>query len=146
MKYFLRSTNFKILSQIQWDPVKESLVTQHFVVTQKTGQTEIPATPDISLTNATSDKMLCQQNNCLSLYFRTNVPCWSVSLLRIGEVLSFWCKSVYRWVSANCCCVSEMWILRFIVSVTSGHCDCWPGAPNSSYATASGHYLRTLDS
>jgi hypothetical protein len=46
MKYFLRSTNSKIQSQIQYDSLKESAITQQFVVTHATGQTEIPALLD----------------------------------------------------------------------------------------------------
>ena len=53
----------------------ESLVTQQLVVTNKTGQNEIPGSLDISLTNAPSVKMLFPQNNFVSLYFRKNVPC-----------------------------------------------------------------------
>jgi len=58
-------------------------------VTHTTGQTEIPAVLDISVTNTPSVKMLCPQNTCLFLYCSKNVPCWSVGLLRTGQVFFF---------------------------------------------------------
>ena len=56
---------------------------QEFVVTHTIRQTEITTLLDISVTNTPSVKM-CPQQNSLSLYFRENMTCLSVGLLRIG--------------------------------------------------------------
>jgi hypothetical protein len=43
-----------------------------------------------------------------SLYFLKNIKCWSVGVLRIYEVYSISCKSVYRWVTKYCCFMSDV--------------------------------------
>jgi len=48
-----------------------------------------------SLKNTPSVQMLCAQQNCFS-HFRKNIPCLYAGLLRIGQVFSASCKTVYR--------------------------------------------------
>jgi hypothetical protein len=45
-------------------------------------------------------------------YFRKNMTCLAVGFLRIGHVFSVLCKTVYRWVTNNCCFMSVTLILR----------------------------------
>ena len=45
----------------------------------------------------------CCQKNCLTLYFRKNKTCLNVGLLRIGQIFSVFCKTVYRWVTTYWC-------------------------------------------
>ena len=59
------------------------------VVTHTINQTDIPALLDTRVTNTPSVKMLCPQNNCMSLYFRRNITCLRVGLLKIGQ--AFFC-------------------------------------------------------
>jgi len=46
--------------------------------------------------------------HCFSLYFLKNITCWSAGLLRIYQVYSISCKSVYRWVTKYCCFMSDV--------------------------------------
>ena len=57
--------------------------------------------------------MLCPQNNCFPLYFRQNVTRLSVGLLMICHIFAVSCKIVYRWVTTNCCCMSDMRHLQY---------------------------------
>ena len=43
-----------------------------------------------------------------SLYFLKNITFWSAGLLRIYQVCSISCKSVYRWVTKYCCFMSDV--------------------------------------
>ena len=44
----------------------------------------------------------------LSLYFRKNITCLSVALLRVGQVFSLFRKTVCRWVKIDCCFMSDI--------------------------------------
>jgi hypothetical protein len=72
-----------------WTEKAISLMKRQFVVSHTTRQTEIPALIDSCVTNTPFVKMLCPQGSGLSLYFRKNITCLSVGLLRIGQV--FFC-------------------------------------------------------
>jgi hypothetical protein len=83
------------------------LMDRQFVVTHITRQTEISALFDIWLANTPSVKMLCsQKENCFSLYFYQNITCLSVDLLRMSRFFVFY-KTVYGWVTINCCFMGD---------------------------------------
>ena len=85
-----------------------ALLKQQCVVVRTVHCSEIPTSLDRWVTNTPSDKMLCPQENCLSLYFHKNITCLSVSLLRIGQVFSVFCKTLYQWVMTCCCFMSDV--------------------------------------
>jgi hypothetical protein len=63
-----------------------SLMKPQFVVTHTIRQTEIPTLLDSWITNTPSVNILCPQQNILSLYFRKNITCLNVGLLRFCQV------------------------------------------------------------
>jgi hypothetical protein len=83
---------------------------QQFFITHTIRRTQIPALLASRIINAPSVKTLCPQTNFFSLYFRKNLMCLTlVCLLRVCQVLlSVPCKTVYRWVTANCCFTSDL--------------------------------------
>ena len=81
---------------------------RQFVVTHTIRQTEIPTLLDSWVTNTPSVKILCRQKNFLSLYFRKNITCLIIGLLRIGQDFSVSCNTVYRWGRTNCCFMSDI--------------------------------------
>jgi hypothetical protein len=81
---------------------------QQFVVTHTIRQTEVTALQDRWVANTPCAKLLCPQKKLLSLYFRKNITCLSVGLLRIGQVFSVSCKIGYRWVTTKCCFMSDI--------------------------------------
>ena len=101
-----QKTHIKItLRLIYKDMTSCKKITQEtaFVVTHTLRQTDIPTSLHSWVTNTPSVKMLCQQQNCLSLHFHKNITCFSVGLLRISQVFSVCCKIVCRWVMTHCC-------------------------------------------
>jgi hypothetical protein len=89
-----------------------SLIKQQFFVTHTIRRTEIPALPYSWVTSTPSNKMMCPQKIRLSLYFRKNLTCFSVSLLRLVQVCSFSFKTVIRWDTTNFCSMSECIALK----------------------------------
>ena len=85
---------------------------QQFVVTYTIRQTQIPELLGSWVTNTPYVKILCPQYNYLSFYFPKNVTCLSVGLVRIGQVFSVSYKIVYRWVTTDSCCMSD--IVQFV--------------------------------
>ena len=77
---------------------------QFVVVTHTNHQTEIPALLDSWVTQ----NVVPTKDKCLSLHFRRNVTCLSAGLLRIGQVSSISCNTVHRWVTTNCCFMSDL--------------------------------------
>jgi len=61
-------------------------------------------------------KHTCCQNvvptneKCLSLHFPKNITCLNVGLLRIGQVSSVFCNTVWRWVTISCCFMSDWYL------------------------------------
>jgi hypothetical protein len=93
-----------------------------FFVTQTISETEIPALPDSWVTNTLSVKMLCPQIKCFPLYCHTDIASLSVGLLRIGQVSPVCYKTVYWWVTAYCCFMTDtavalqnLWLVRMPV-------------------------------
>ena len=98
---------FNLLKTPCWPIAHE----RQFVVTCTVCVNDILALLDIWRSN-TPVRMLCPQNNCMSLYFCKNVTCWSVGLLRISQVFSRSRKIVWWWVMTKCLLMSDMWIHR----------------------------------
>jgi len=46
--------------------------------------------------------------NCFSLYLHKNITCLCIGLLSICQVFSVPCKTVYQWVTTNCCFISNV--------------------------------------
>jgi hypothetical protein len=84
-----------------------SLMKQQFSVTRTIRQSEITALLDGWVRNTPSVKMLCPQTSHLPLYFRTNITCLSGGRLRIGQVFSVACNTVYRWLATTYCFISD---------------------------------------
>ena len=84
-----------------------TLVKLQCVTTHTVRHTEIPALLDGWVTN-TPVKNVFTQTNCFSLYFLKNISCLRVGLLRIGQVLSVCCRTVYRWVTTKCYFMSDI--------------------------------------
>jgi len=85
---------------------------------------DIPAFVESWVTNTPSVKMSCPKRNCLYLYFRKNMACLSVDLLRICQVFSVSCKTAYRWITTNCCfmCgIQQVIKMSFRTTRTNGH-------------------------
>ena len=91
---------------------KPSIMKRQVVSNHTIPQNGIPALLDNSVTSTTSVKMLYTQENCFFLYFVNNTTCLRVGLLRIGEVFSVSCEIVCRWVTTNCCSMSDIDIYR----------------------------------
>ena len=72
-----------------------SLPKQQCVVTHTILKTEIVVLADSRVTNAPSLKMLFPQKN-FAPYFRKNKTYLNIDLLRIGQVVSVSCKTVYQ--------------------------------------------------
>jgi len=68
-------------------PQRISLTSQQLFVSHTIRQTEIPALVGSWVKNTVSVKILCPQK-MFFLYFRKHITCFSVSLLRIGQVPS----------------------------------------------------------
>jgi hypothetical protein len=94
-----------ICSTLERIALNISLTKQQHDVTHTIRQTEILDLLSSRVTSTPSVKMLCGQKNCLSV---KNTACWSVVLLGFGRIVSVCCKTVCRWVTANCCFMSEM--------------------------------------
>jgi len=73
------------------------LMKQQFAVIHIIRQTKIPALVDSCVTNTHSVKMSCSEKNCFILYFRKIITRLIVGLLRVGQVMSVRCETVYRW-------------------------------------------------
>jgi len=58
--------------------------------------------------NTASFTMLCPHQNCLSLCSYKNIKCLTVGIIRLGHSCSVCCINVYRWVTAHCCCMSDI--------------------------------------
>jgi hypothetical protein len=69
-----------------------SHVKQQFVVIHTIRQNEIPALRDSWVTNTSSVEILYPQKNSFYLYFRMNITCLSVGLLRTCQVFSVPCR------------------------------------------------------
>jgi hypothetical protein len=82
-----------------------SLMKRRFAVSHTVRHTEIPTLLDSRVTNTPPGKV-CPHTNCLSVYLRKNITRFSVRPLRIGHAFSVCSKTVYRWVTANCCLIS----------------------------------------
>ena len=84
-----------ILTEIFW-PTAGSVFTkwQFFV-------TDLDSCTSRQVTNTFRQNV--STKNCLSLYFCTNITHLSVHLLSIDQVFSAPCKTVYLWVTTNCC-------------------------------------------
>jgi hypothetical protein len=67
---------------------------------------------DFRISRQLGNKHICENvvftKNCFFLYFHENITCLSVGLLMICQVFSVSCKIVYRWVTANCCFMSDI--------------------------------------
>jgi hypothetical protein len=89
------------LHQHQWEKLKTyidldtvtSFMKQQFIVTHTICKTAIPALLDSWVTNTLLSKYHVHKD-CFTLYFRKNVTCLSVGLLRICQVFSVFCKTV----------------------------------------------------
>ena len=88
------------LASLRYSTVKNlrtSLVKQQSVVTHTISQSEVSVL-DSAVTNSHAVKILYHNKNCLSLYYRKNMTCLNVGLLRICQAFYVSCKNVYRWV------------------------------------------------
>jgi hypothetical protein len=85
-----------------------SLIQQQFVLTHTVRQTEIPALVDSCFTNACHNVEL---KKLLIGYFRKNITFFSVELLMICQVFCVCCKVLYRWITASCSFMSDMFRL-----------------------------------
>ena len=74
-----------------------TLIKQQFSVTHIIRQTTILALVDSCVSNTPSVKMLFPEKKCFLLYFRKIIIRLTVGLLKIGQVMSVRCKTVYRW-------------------------------------------------
>ena len=82
---------------------------QQFFVTRTIRQTEIHALLDGLQTHLLS-KSCIQKKKCF-LYFRKNITCLNVGLLRICHV--FVCfKIVYRWVTTSCSFIIDIFLVQ----------------------------------
>jgi hypothetical protein len=91
---------------------------QQFVVIHTIPQTEIPALLDSWVTNTPSVKCCVHKKIAFSLHFSKSITCLHVSLLRICKVFSLTCKSVYLWVTTNCCFMSNvLYIFHHVVLI-----------------------------
>ena len=98
-----------ICSALERIALNISLTKQQHDVTHTIRQTEIPDLLGSRVTSTPSVKMSCGQKNCLSINFRKKkTACWSVVLLGLGPIVSVCCKTVCRWVTINCCFMSDM--------------------------------------
>jgi hypothetical protein len=77
-----------------------SLMKLQFVASHTARQTDA-ALLDSWVTSSSSVKMLCAQKNFLSFYFRKNVTCFSVGLLRIGQFYIFFCLGELRQLAVS---------------------------------------------
>ena len=82
---------------------------REIVVTHTIHQTKIPALLDIRVTNTSSVKILCPQNNSTSLYFRRNI-----TYLRVGQL-----NIVYSWVMKHRCLLSDNSSFKTNLIITS---------------------------
>jgi hypothetical protein len=72
------------------------------VVTHTIRENRVPALLDVWFTNTPSVKMSCAQRK----KFHKNAACLCVCLLKIGQVISVSCKTVFQSVTTNCCFLS----------------------------------------
>jgi hypothetical protein len=83
-----------------------------FVVTHISRPIEVPALLDSWVTDTPSVRMLFPQTNSLSYYFRKNITCLSGGLLRIGQVFTVSCKTVYQRVTTNSRCTTDIYFFN----------------------------------
>ena len=99
--------NNRRLQLSKHNKVDMSFMKQQFVINHT-----IPALLGSCVKNTTSGKILCPQESSLFLYFRQNKRGSNFGLLRIYEVFYVSCKTVYRWVTTNCCFISDISVDR----------------------------------
>jgi hypothetical protein len=75
-----------------------------FVVTYAIRRTEIPALLNTWVTNAPSVKILSTKKNCYSSFFLKIMTCLNVE----SVTFSVFCKTVYPWVTTNCCFMRDI--------------------------------------
>jgi hypothetical protein len=94
------------------DGASISLMKRQFVVVSHTNrQTEIPALLDkLGYKHTCCQNVVPTKEEFLSLQFRKNITCVNVGLLRIGQVSCVSCKTVWRWVTSNCCFMSGLYL------------------------------------
>jgi hypothetical protein len=81
---------------------------QQFIVTHTIRQIEIFALLDSWVTSTPSVKTLCPRKTRFSLYFRQHITHLIVGVLVMCQTFSVSCKIVYRWVTTNCCFMSDI--------------------------------------
>lgn len=89
---------------------------QQFVLAHTIRQTEIPALLECWVKNTPFVKILYPQKLRLVILFK---KCLFAGILRIGQVVSLFRKTVYRLVTTNCCLMGDL--LRIAEFSTLGH-------------------------
>jgi hypothetical protein len=90
---------------------KPSIMKRQVVANHTICQNWTPALLDSSVTNTTCQNVVYTRK-LLFLYFVNNTTCLHVGLLRISEVFSVSCEIACRWVTTNCCSMSDIAIYR----------------------------------
>jgi hypothetical protein len=85
---------------------KVLLMKQQFVITHTIRHTEIRVLLYSSFTNTLSVKTSRQKKK--TSYFRKNMMCLNVSLLRICQYFAVFCKTDYRQGITICCFLSDI--------------------------------------